>query len=172
MSDHCVKGDECGILGNHTHPDELGVQPGLTLPNLSGVDQRIDEVFATLGPIVKKTKYIMPGWRIYLGMDNEAGHIPCLHIISWTPNSYNVEEMIGVNHSFLVPLAIYNERTWKAWIRDCIAKVWDHEIGEMLEFDGVKEFAPHHADEEDPYRVWHVGDLADTKVRAGEKKDG
>lgn len=118
----------------------------------------------------------MPGWAIYLGRDNEGGGWLTLHILSYTLNSYPEQaedlgsEMISVNHSFLVPMATYNERTWKAWIRDCYSKVWDHEIGEFLQFDGVREFAPHHGNGEDPYRVWHVGDLADTQVKSGEFK--
>jgi hypothetical protein len=112
----------------------------------------------------------MPGWDVYLGRDNEGGGWLVLHIISCTPNSYNPEETIQVNHSFLVPMATYNARTWKAWIRDCYSKVWDHEIGEFLLFGGVREFAPHHGNGEDPYRVWHVGDLEDTHVSAGEDK--
>lgn len=112
----------------------------------------------------------MPRWAIHLGRDNEGGGWLTLHIISCTPDSYRPESLIRVNHSFLVPMASYNERTWKAWIRDCYEKVWRHEIGEFLMFDGVREFAPHHGNGEDPYRVWHVGDLKDTQVRAGENK--
>lgn len=120
--------------------------------------------------IVDGTRFLMPGWRIWLGDDNETGEAPTLHIASYTINSYHPEEMIGVNHSFLVPLATYNDRTWKAWIRECYEKVWRHEIGEMLLFDGVREFAPHHGNGEDPYMVWHNGDTVDTQVRAGEDK--
>lgn len=113
----------------------------------------------------------MPGWHIYLGRDNEGGGWLTLHIISCTPNSYDTSKTIRVNHSFLVPMATYNERTWKAWIRECYEKVWRHEIGEFLMFDGVREFAPHHGNGEDPYMVWHVGDLVDTQVSAGETKE-
>lgn len=112
----------------------------------------------------------MPGWSAYLGSDNEGIPGVVLHIISCTPNSYDTSKTLRVNHSFPVPMAVYNERTWKAWIRDCYSKVWDHEIGEFLQFDGVREFAPHHGNGEDPYRVWHVGDLADTQVKAGDDK--
>lgn len=123
-----------------------------------------------LREIIDGVEYLMPGWSNYLGRDNEGGGWLTFHIVSQTINSYHPSEMISVNHSFLVPMATYNERTWKAWIRDCYEKVWRHEIGEMLLFDGVREFAPHHGNGEDPYRVWHVGDLADTQVVAGETK--
>lgn len=123
-----------------------------------------------LDSIVKGIEY-MPGWMIYLGTDNENGEAPVLHIISSTPNSYEHDKPMRVNHSFLVPLATYNERTWKAWIRECYEKVWRHEIGEFLMFDGVREFAPHHGNGENPYIVWHIGDLDDTRVKAGHDKD-
>lgn len=112
----------------------------------------------------------MPRWAVYLGRGNEEPRALTLHIISCTPDSYHPEKMIRVNHSFLVPMATYNERTWKAWIRECYEKVWRHEIGEFLMFDGVREFAPHHGNGEDPYMVWHVGDFVDTEVRAGDDK--
>lgn len=133
-------------------------------------NNRVNQVRADLEPIVRSVTYLMPGWQIWLGNDNEADEIPALHIVSCTPNSYNVQKNIYVNHSFLVPLASYNDRTWKAWVFDCYMKVWRHEVGEMLLFDGIREFAPHHGNGEDPYITWHIGDLEDTQVRAGETK--
>jgi hypothetical protein len=112
----------------------------------------------------------MPGWMVYLGRDNEDGEWLCLHIVSCTPNSYEPDQTIRVNHSFLVPMATWNERTWKAWIMERYVDVWRHETGEFLTFEGVREFAPHHGNGEDPYITWHVGDLADTRVRAGDAK--
>ena len=122
-----------------------------------------------LRDIVKSIDY-MPGWMAYLGRDNEGGGWLTFHIVSQTPNSYDPGQPIRVNHSFLVPMATYNERTWKAWIFECYLKVWRHETGEFLTFDGVREFAPHHGNGEDPYITWHVGDLEDTRVSAGEDK--
>jgi hypothetical protein len=112
----------------------------------------------------------MPGWLAYLGRDNEGDGWLVFHIVSNTPDSYDLGRPIRVNHSFLVPMATYNERTWKAWIFERYCDVWRHESGEFLKFDGQREFAPHHANGEDPYMTWHVGDYADTRVRAGEDK--
>lgn len=122
-----------------------------------------------LADIVNKMSY-MPGWMARLARRGPHG-APALVIVSFTPDSYNHERMIRVAHEFLVPLASYNERTWKAWILECYVKVWRHETGEFLQFDGVREFAPHHGNGEDPYMTWHIGDLADTQVRAGEDKE-
>jgi len=122
-----------------------------------------------LRAIVESIKY-MPGWDVYLSTDNEEGQWPTLHIISSTPDSYHPERPMRVNHSFLVPMATYNERTWKAWIMERYVDVWRHETGEFLQFDGVREFAPHHGNGEDPYITWHIGDVRDTEVRAGDTK--
>lgn len=122
-----------------------------------------------LRAIVASIDY-MPGWSVYLGGDNESGGWLVLHIISQTPNSYDPSADIRVNHSFLVPMATWNERTWKAWILERYVKVWRHETGEFLKFDGVREFAPHHGNGEDPYITWHIGDLQDTRVSAGDCK--
>jgi hypothetical protein len=130
-----------------------------------------DIAFPTgLEDIVKSCEFTWPGWMVYLGHDNEGSGAPVLHIVSCTPNSYEPGERIRVNHSFLVPLGTYNERTWQAWIMERFVDVFRHETGEFLQFNGVRMFAPHHGNGEDPYRTWYVGDLADTRVRAGEDK--
>lgn len=123
-----------------------------------------------LARVVSNTRFIWPGWMIYLYVDNEGSGAPCLHIVSQTVDSYKTVDIIKVNHSFLVPLATYNERTWLAWVHECYLKVMAHEVGEALLYKGVREYGPHHGNGEDPYRVWHVGDLEDTKVSAGEDK--
>lgn len=123
-----------------------------------------------LREIVKNITYI-PGWLAYLGWeDNEGGHWLNFYIVSSTPDSYDTTKRIRVRHAFLVPMATYNDRTWKAWIMERYVDVWRHETGEFLMFDGTREFAPHHGNGENPYITWHVGDLADTSVRAGEEK--
>lgn len=127
---------------------------------------------APLRDVVSSTRFLWPGWMQYLASDNEGSGAPTFHIVSCTPNSYKLDETIRVNHSFLVPIATYNARTWRAWIHECYLKVMAHEVGEMLLFNGVREYGPHHGNGEDPYRVWHVGDLEDTRVKAGETKDG
>jgi hypothetical protein len=123
-----------------------------------------------LREIVKSVTY-MPGWLVYLDDDNDRRGFLTLHIVSSIPDSYDHDKKMRVNHSFLVPPTTWNERTWKAWIMERFVDVWRHETGEFLEFNGVKEFAPHHGDHEDPYITWHIGDFDDTRVRAGQTKE-
>jgi hypothetical protein len=126
-----------------------------------------------LRDIVAGTRY-KAGWMIFLHLfredDDEAPRGWRLHIVSDTADSYAPDRRIRVNHAFPVPPTSWNERTWKAWIRDRFADVEAHELGEFLTFDGVREYGPHHGNGEDPYRVWHVGDYADTRVKAGHGK--
>lgn len=130
-----------------------------------------DNTLLLLERIVKSITY-MPGWDVYLAGDNEGNDWLTLHIVSDTPDSYDEQNRrVRVNHSFLVPPATYNERTWKTWIFERYCEVWRHETGEFLKFDGIKEFAPHHGNHENPYITWHIGDYADTRVRAGETKE-
>lgn len=111
-----------------------------------------------------------PGWSCSLGVFSEDGEARgwAFYVVSDTPNSYDVDQRIRVRHEFLVPPASYNRDTWAAWLRDRLADVEAHELGEFLMFDGVREFAPHHGNGEDPYRVWHVGDHAAARKKAGE----
>lgn len=111
-----------------------------------------------------------PGWSAHIGLFREDEQDRCwaLYIISTTPDSYAPERTISVRHEFLVPPASYNRDTWAAWIRDRFADVEAHELGEFLRFDGVREFAPHHGNGENPYMVWHVSDHAAARKKAGD----
>ena len=122
-----------------------------------------------LRELVNRLTY-KPDWMIYLGRDNEEERWLTLHIVSDTLNSYDTSRKIRVNHSFLVPMATYNEATWLAWIFDRICDVEAHEAGEFFMLDGLRVHAPHHGNGEDPYRRWFMGDYADTRVRAGQEK--
>lgn len=122
-----------------------------------------------LRKLIASMKY-KPGWSCSLNLFVEDGEARCwaFYVTSDTENSYDVEQRIRVRHEFLVPPASYNRDTWAAWLRDRLADVENHELGEFLMFDGVREFAPHHGNGEDPYRVWHVGDHAQARKRAGQ----
>lgn len=111
-----------------------------------------------------------PGWTFYLENVVEAdgsGGLQ-LHIVSDTENSFDFSKRIRVRHSFLVPAASYNRDVWVAWIFDRVRDVETHEAGEFFRVDGVRQFAPHHGNGEDPYRVWHVSDWATVAKSAGD----
>jgi hypothetical protein len=122
-----------------------------------------------LRELVKRLSY-KPRWMIYLGTDNEEDRWLTLHIVSETQDAYDPSRVVRVNHSFLVPMATYNEVTWLAWLFDRIRDVESHEAGEFFKVEGLRVFAPHHGNGEDPYRTWFVGDYADTRVKAGESR--
>lgn len=111
-----------------------------------------------------------PGWEFSLDLFSEDGEARgwALHIVSQTPDSYDVRKTIRVRHEFLVPPASYNRDVWAAWLFDRVRDVESHEAGEFFMIDGLREFAPHHGNGEDPYRVWHVSDYAATRKKAGE----
>lgn len=133
------------------------------------MNEYVSEVLAKLVP---RLKY-KPGWAFSLirRYDNDGSGGLTLVIYSESVDSYDFDKVSRVNHPFLVPPASYNERNWLAWVFDCIQKVETHEAGEFFKVDGVRPFAPHHGNNENPYVVWHVGDYDDTRVRFGETKD-
>jgi hypothetical protein len=124
-----------------------------------------------LRDLVSRLAY-KPGWLMYLSVDHDEDGSGGLtfFVVSDTADSYQPDQRIRVRHGFLVPRASYNERTWMAWLFDRVRDVEAHEAGEFFKVDGVRVFAPHHGNGEDPYRLWHVGDFADTRVRAGNSK--
>lgn len=126
-----------------------------------------------LSPILKdlidKITY-KPHWQIYLGYevgkDGSGGWH--LFVVSYTDDSLDPSRTIRVRHGFLIPAASYNRDTWVAWVFDRLRDVETHEAGEFFRVNGVREFAPHHGNGENPYLVWHVGDYATAAKRAGD----
>lgn len=123
-----------------------------------------------LAELVAQVTY-KPNWRVVLvdatDPDDGSGGL-ALEIVSDTEDSMRPGYPIRVRHQFLVPPATYNRVTWAAWIFDRFRDVETHEAGEFFRIDGLREFAPHHGNGEDPYRVWHVSDYATAKKRAGQ----
>lgn len=110
------------------------------------------------------------GWTFHLVTeydDDGSGGLQ-LQIISDTEDSFNFRQRIRVRHSFLVPHASYNRDVWAAWVFDRVRDVETHEAAEFFRIDGVREFAPHHGNGEDPYRVWHVSDWATADKSSGD----
>lgn len=124
---------------------------------------------AHLGELVRSLAY-KPGWRTYLGVEYADDGAGGLHffVVSCTENSLKPGEQIRVRHGFLVPPASYNRDTWAAWLFDRICDVETHEAGEFFRINNVREFAPHHGNGEDPYRVWHVSDYATASKSSGD----
>jgi hypothetical protein len=130
---------------------------------------RVDYWPPALEELVGQVTY-KPGWAVRLDeefADDGAGGLK-LFIVSFTDDSYDPSKRIGVRHEFLVPRASYSRDVWAAWLFDRFVDVETHEAGEFFQIDGLREFAPHHGNGEDPYRVWHVGDHAAIRKKAGE----
>lgn len=122
-----------------------------------------------LDELVSSISY-KPGWKFGLShtLDEDGSGGLRFEVTSDTENSLDPSKRIRVLHAFLVPAASYNRDTWAAWLFDRVRDVETHEAGEFFQIDGYREFAPHHANGEDPYRVWHVGDHETARKRAGD----
>lgn len=109
------------------------------------------------------------GWDFYLEAPTMSCPVYKLMIVSDTANSYDEDKRIRVRHEFMVPPADYLEEVWLAWLFDRIGDVEaKHEAGEFFRYKGVRVFAPHHGNGQDPYRVWFVGDYDQTRTKAGQ----
>lgn len=128
-----------------------------------------DYLSPVLKELVPRVTY-KPDWAIRLGhevADDGAGGWH-LFITSSTANSLDPSRTIRVRHGFLVPAASYNRDSWAAWIFDRLRDVETHEAGEFFQIDGLREFAPHHSNGENPYLVWHIGDYATASKSSGD----
>ena len=103
-----------------------------------------------LGGLVSLVK-CKPGWRFHL--IDEADEGLRLRITVTGPNSRADGEKITIWHDFPVPMATYNEKTWRRWIFECCRGVENHELGEFFMLNGERPFAPLHSPGNDPYMV-------------------
>lgn len=129
----------------------------------------MDYLSPVLEELVPQITY-KPNWKIYVAhevSDDGSGGWH-LFVISYTDDSLNSEKKIRVRHGFLVPAASYNRDTWVAWIFDRLRDVETHEAGEFFRVNNIREFAPHHSNGENPYLVWHVGDLSTASKKSGD----
>jgi hypothetical protein len=114
-----------------------------------------------------------PGWEFALafrhGETEDAPDNLQFLVMSQTTDSFDFKNTnYRVRHTFLVPPTTWNRNNWAAWLFDRISDIETHEAGEFFRIKGVREFAPHHSNGEDPYRIWHVSDWATASKSSGE----
>jgi hypothetical protein len=80
-----------------------------------------------------------------------------LVILIVQPDTYHPERTVHVNHSFAVPPAAYDGRSWRRWLFDRILDVEKHEAMEFFQIDGQRPYAPNHGPGNDPYTVFEIG---------------
>lgn len=116
--------------------------------------------FDILARVVAETK-CFPNWSFRLydedGEDITTGAGALRLVIRIDGhNNYDPEQPFSVNHYHPVPITTYNEKTWRRWVFEQCRRTMNHEIGEALQFDGVRPFAPMHGPGEDPYTVHEI----------------
>jgi hypothetical protein len=92
-----------------------------------------------------------PGWtfrlvgvggalRLHIRMENDV-------------DNYDHSRRFAPYHEHPVPMVTFNERSWRRWLFEQCLRTMNHEIGEALNFNGERPFAPMHGPGEDPYTV-------------------
>lgn len=76
-------------------------------------------------------------------------------------DNYDPENKRWTAHFHPVPIATYNEKTWRRWLFDRCRASMDHELGEMVRWGDVRPFAPTHGPGECPYTVREYRDPLD-----------
>lgn len=107
------------------------------------------DTFVLLAEIVKTTT-CKPGWSFELVYEGDALRFV---IRLEDVDNYDFAQSKVTKHFHPVPIATYNEKTWRRWIFEQCLRTMNHEIGEALSFDGVRPFVPMHGPGEDPYTV-------------------
>ncbi len=105
--------------------------------------------FDVLQKIISETAF-WPDWSFRLADEDGAKR---LVITIDTVSNYDQTKPFRVSHWHPVPIATYNEKTWRRWIFDQVMRTLNHEVGESLRFAGSRPFAPCHGPGEDPYIV-------------------
>lgn len=93
-----------------------------------------------------------PGW--FFWMTNDDGALRFVVQVEGFDSSRPYDQLpLTINHFFPVPMATYNEKTWRRWMFEMCRRVENHELGEWFRIDDEWPFAPLHGPGEDPYTV-------------------
>jgi hypothetical protein len=89
-------------------------------------------------------------------------------------NNYDHSKPFLINHHHPVPSGVtYHERAWRRWVHSQCLRVLTHELGENLQFNGIRPFAPMHGPGEDPYTVHEIRSEKDAlTIQDGSLREG
>lgn len=122
-----------------------------------------------LQKVVNEAK-VFPNWSFRLHEDNGAKR---LVIRIETHHNYFFDAPFTVDHYHAVPATTFNEKSWRRWLFEQCIRTVNHEIGETLQFDGVRPFVPMHGPGEDPYTIHEWRPEVDAlTIQTGELRDG
>lgn len=110
------------------------------------------DTFDILRKVVAETQ-CFPNWKFRVV--DEDGALRLVIRIKGHDN-YNPDKPFTVCHYHPVPITTYNEQSWRRWVFEQCRRTMNHEIGEALNFDGVRPFAPMHGPGEDPYTTHEI----------------
>lgn len=109
------------------------------------------DTFDILRKVVGEAK-AFPNWTFFLKYNGETDTLTFIIQIRGH-NNYDSNQPFTVNHYHPVPHTTFNEKSWRRWLFEQCLRTMNHEIGEALQFDGVRPFVPMHGPGEDPYTV-------------------
>lgn len=121
------------------------------------------DTFDILRKLVAEVQY-KPGWTFRIAVEDGALRLVITDhkcIDAYHPDK---PRPMPLSHFHPVPIATYNEKTWKRWIYEQCRRVENHEIGEWLRWGDERPFAPLHGPGEDPYTVHEYRDESDARV--------
>lgn len=116
-----------------------------------------EDTYDILMKVVSET-HCFPNWSFRL--EDDHGAIRLVITIHGHDN-YHPDQPWNVAHYHPVPIATYNEKTWRRWVFEQCRRTFNHELGEALHFNGVRPFAPMHGPGEDPYTIHEIRSEAD-----------
>lgn len=114
---------------------------------------------------IEYTRDVPPDGRRFRLIREDINNYAVLYVYTYQLNTYRPDEMRHTRHEFVVPVATYSKEAWTRWVFDRIASIELHETCESFQVDGVRVYAPHHGNGEDPYAFW-PGGTAEQKAKA------
>lgn len=129
----------------------------------------MSDTFDILQRVVDEAR-CKPGWSFRL-VDEEGAKRLVITIDG--VDNYDHDSPRVVDHYHPVPITTYNEKSWRRWVLEQCLRTMNHELGEALNFNGERPFAPMHGPGEDPYTVHEVRSEIDAlTTQLGTLRDG
>jgi len=103
----------------------------------------------------------LPGWSFRTTIDDNENAVLVIRVSGHNSATPDDLKQYTIDHYFPLPMACYNEASWRRWVFEMCRRVMNHEIGEWLRFGDTRPFLPLHGPGEDPYTVHEYRPVAD-----------
>jgi len=116
-----------------------------------------------LNEVVAQVK-CLPQWSFRMTVDDNKNDCLVIRVGGYDSASPDTLRHYTVDHFFPIPMACFNEASWRRWVFEMCRRVMNHELGEWFRLGDERPFQPLHGPGENPYDVHEFRPASDALV--------